>query len=84
MESLKTKRAWTHVLQTQRDHTIYSEFRLLYPAKISNTIDRENKLFHNKVKFKQYLPTNSALQKGLEGKFQPKEGNNNQENKENK
>ena len=47
-----------------RDH------RLLYPAKLSITIDGENKIFHDKVKFKQYLSTNPALQKIWEGKLQ--------------
>jgi hypothetical protein len=28
---------------------------LLYPAKFSITIDRENKIFHDKTKFIQYL-----------------------------
>jgi hypothetical protein len=35
--------------------------RLLYPAKLSNTIDRDNKVFHDKNKFTQYLPTKPAL-----------------------
>jgi hypothetical protein len=44
----------------------------LYPAKISITRDRENKIFHNKSKFKWYLSTNAALQKVLEWEIQPK------------
>jgi hypothetical protein len=41
----------------------------VYSAKLSITINGENKLFHNKVKFKQYLCMNSALQKVLDGKL---------------
>ena len=43
------------------------------PSKISITIDRETKIFH-KTKFTQYLSTNPALQRILEGKLQQKEG----------
>jgi hypothetical protein len=64
MDTLKARKAWTDVLQTLRDHT-----RLLHPAKLSITIDGENKIAHNKVKFKQDLSTNPALQKVLEGKL---------------
>lgn len=32
-------------------------------------------MFHDKVKFKQHLSTNLALQKVLEGKLKPKEVN---------
>ena len=44
-------------------------------AKLSFTINRENKIFQDKNKFKQYIATNPALQKVLEGKSQPKESN---------
>ena len=49
--------------------------RLLYPAKLSITIDRENKIFHDKTKFTQYLSINPALQRIIDGKHQHKEGN---------
>ena len=32
-------------------------FRLLYSAKLSNTIGGKNKIFHDKSEFKQYLST---------------------------
>jgi hypothetical protein len=35
------------------------------PEKLSVTIDGGNKIFHDKVKLKQYLSTNPSLQKGL-------------------
>jgi hypothetical protein len=53
---------------------------LLYQAKLSITIDGENEIFQDKTKFKQYLSTNTALQKILKRKFQPKEASYTQEN----
>ena len=47
-----------------------------YPAKLLFTINGENKIFQDKNKFKQYVATNPALQKVIEGKSQPKESNN--------
>jgi hypothetical protein len=58
--------------------------QLLYPAKLAITINGGNKIFHDKTKFKQYLLTNTALQKILEEKLQPKEVNYTQENTGNK
>lgn len=75
-ETIKARRAWTEILQTLRDHRCQA--RLLYPAKLSITIDGENKIFHDKNKFKQYLSTNPALQKVLEGKLHPKGSSYNQ------
>jgi hypothetical protein len=49
--------------------------RLLYPEKLLNTIDGEKKIFHDKVKFTQYLSTNPALQRIIDRKHQHKEGN---------
>ena len=43
METLKDRRAWTIVLQTLRDHRCQP--RLLFPAKLSITIDGENMTF---------------------------------------
>jgi hypothetical protein len=48
---------------------------LLYLAKFSISIDGETKIFYDKTKFKQYLSTNPALQRIIEGKHQHKEGN---------
>jgi hypothetical protein len=39
--------------------------RLPYSAKLSFTIEGENKILHDKAKFKQYPSTNSALQMKL-------------------
>jgi hypothetical protein len=51
----------------------------LFPAKLSIITDGEAKIFQDKTKFKQYLPTNPALQRILEGKFQQKEGTSTKE-----
>ena len=37
--------------------------QVLYPAKLSITIDGETKVFHDKTKFTHYLSTNPALQR---------------------
>jgi hypothetical protein len=48
---------------------------LLCPAKFSITMDGETKVFHDKIKFKQYLSMNSALQRIIKGKHQHKDRN---------
>ena len=73
MEIMKARRSWIEVLQKLRHHGCKP--KLLYPAKLSFTINGENKIFQDKNKFKQYIATNPALQKVLEGKSQPKESN---------
>jgi hypothetical protein len=45
-----------------------------HTAKLSINIDRENKLFQDKTKFKQYLSTNPTLQRILEEKLHHEEG----------
>ena len=60
-ETMKARRAWTDVIQTLREHKLQP--RLLYPAKLSITIDGETKVFHDKTKFTHYLYTNPALQR---------------------
>ena len=73
METMKARRSWIEVLQKLRDHGCKP--RLLYPAKLLFTINGENKIFQDKNKFKQYVATNPALQRILEGKSLPKESN---------
>jgi hypothetical protein len=70
---MKVRRSWTDVIQTLRKHKCQS--RLLYPAKLSITIDRETKVFHDKTKFTQYLSTNPVLQRIITGKHQYKDRN---------
>jgi hypothetical protein len=60
-ETMKARRGWTDVIQTLREHKCQP--RLLYPTKLSITIDGETKVFHDKTKFTQYLSTNPALQR---------------------
>jgi hypothetical protein len=53
---MKARRSWTDVMQILREDKYQP--RLLYPAKLSITIDVETKVFHDKTKFTQYLSTN--------------------------
>jgi hypothetical protein len=70
---MKARISWADVIQTLRGHKCQS--RLLYPAKLSITIDGENKVFNDKTKFTQYLSTNPALQRVIDGKLQHEAGN---------
>jgi hypothetical protein len=70
---MKSRRSWTRVIQNLRKQKCQP--RLLYPAKLSITIDGETKVFNDKTKFTQYLTTNPALQSIMKGKLQHKEGN---------
>ena len=73
METMKARRSWIEVLQKLRNHGCKP--RLLYPAKQSFIINEGNKIFQDKNKFKQFVATNPALQKVIEGKSQPKQSN---------
>jgi hypothetical protein len=70
---MRDRRSWTDVMQTLREHKC--QHKLIYPAKLSITIDGETKIFHDKIKFTQYLTTNPALQRIIKGKHQLKDGN---------
>jgi hypothetical protein len=59
-EPMKVRQSWADVIETLTEHKCHP--RLLYPAKLSITIDVETKVFHNKTKITHYLSTNSALQ----------------------
>jgi hypothetical protein len=65
-ETMKVRRSWTDVIQTLREHKCQP--RLLYPTKLSITIDGETKVFREKIKFTQYLSTNPAVQRIINGK----------------
>jgi hypothetical protein len=54
-------------MQTLGEHKFQP--RLIYPAKLSITIDEETKVFHGKAKFTQYLSRNSDLQRIIKGKL---------------
>ena len=49
--------------------------RLLYPEKLSITIDGDTKIFYDITQFTQYLSINPDLQRIIGGKHQHKEGN---------
>jgi hypothetical protein len=70
---MKARRSWTDVIQKLREHKCQP--RVLYPAKLSITIDGETKVFHDKTKFTQYLSMDPAFQRIIKGKLQHKEGN---------
>jgi hypothetical protein len=58
---MKGRRACTDVIQTLREHKCQS--KILYPAKLSITLDGETKVFHDRSKFTRYLSMNPALQR---------------------
>ena len=64
---MKTRTFWTDVIQTLREYKC--QRWLLYPAKLSISIDVETKVLHDKTKFEQYLSTNQALQRIIKEKF---------------
>jgi hypothetical protein len=70
---MKARRSWRDVIQTLRERKCQP--RLLYPGKLSITVDGETKIFHDKTKFTQYLSTNPALQRIIKGKHQYKNRN---------
>jgi hypothetical protein len=70
---MKARTSWTDVIQTLRGHKFQP--RLLYPAKLSITIDGETRVFHDKTKFTHYLSMNPALQRIITEKYQHKDGN---------
>ena len=72
-ETIKAGRSWADRMQILREHKCHP--RLLYPVKLSITIDGETKIFHDKTKFTQYLSTNPARQRTIGGKHHYNEGN---------
>jgi hypothetical protein len=70
---MKARRSWADVLETLGENKC--QLRLLYPIKLSIIIGGENKVFHDKTKFIQYLSMNPAIQRTIKGKFQHIEGN---------
>ena len=65
-ETMKARRFLAGIMQTVREYK--SQSKLLYPAKISITIEGEIKIFQDKTKFTQYLTTNPTLQQIIGGK----------------
>jgi zona occludens toxin (predicted ATPase) len=58
-EVIKARRSWADVVQTLREYKCQP--KLLYPARLSITIDGKSKIFHDKNSFTQCLSTKSAF-----------------------
>jgi hypothetical protein len=69
-ETMKSRTFWADVIHNLREHKCQP--RLLHPEKLSITIDRETKISHDTIKLTQYLFTNPALQRTIDGKLQYK------------
>jgi hypothetical protein len=65
-EPMKARRSWTDVIETLREHKC--QHRLLYPNKLSITIDGETKIFHDKTKLTQYIFNESIPSNDNNGK----------------
>jgi hypothetical protein len=63
---MKARRSWADVIHTLRKQKCLP--RILYPAKLSITIDRKNMIFHNKNNFTQYLSMSPTIQRIVGGK----------------
>jgi hypothetical protein len=63
---MKARRSWKEVIQTLREHKFQP--RLLYPEKLSVTMEGDTKVFHDKNNFTQYLSMNPALQRIIKEK----------------
>jgi hypothetical protein len=70
---MKARRSWTDIIQTLREHKCKP--RLLYPAKLSITVDGETKVFHDRTKFTHYLNTNPTLLRIMTEKTKQKQKN---------
>jgi hypothetical protein len=79
---MKARRSRAIVIQTLREHKCQP--RVLYPAKLSITINGETNVFRNKTKFTHYLSTNPALQRIITEKKKNKNKNKNKTNKQTK
>jgi hypothetical protein len=64
-ETLKARKAYGEVFQALNEDNFNP--RILYLAKLSFKTDGAIKVFHDKQKLKQYMTTNSPLQKILQG-----------------
>jgi hypothetical protein len=67
---MKARRSWTDVIQTLREHKCHPS--LLYPAKLSITIDGKNKIFNAKPNLHNIFPQIQPIQI-IDGKHQQKE-----------
>jgi hypothetical protein len=65
-ETIKARTSWTDIIETLREYKCQPG--ILYPAKLSITIDGETKIFHENKKFTENLSTNSTLQRIIDRK----------------
>jgi hypothetical protein len=72
-ETMKARRSWTEIYADPKRTQMPAQ--LLYPAKLSLTINGETRVFHDKTKFKQYHSTKPAVQRIIKEKHQHKDGN---------
>ena len=63
LETMKARMSWSSVIQILKDPGFQP--RILNSAKLSIPMEGENKIFHGKTRFHQYLATNPALHKIL-------------------
>jgi hypothetical protein len=64
-----SRRSWADVIRILIEQNCQP--RLLYESKISVTIEGKTKIFHDKTKFTQYLSTNPACQRIIDGNTNP-------------
>ena len=62
-ETLQARREWKDILKVMKGKNLQP--RLLYPARISFTFDREIKTFTDKENVREFSTTKSALQQML-------------------
>ena len=65
MEILQARREWQVIVPVMKSKGLQT--RLLYPAKISITMEGEIRSFPDKRRLKQYTSTKPALQDMLKG-----------------
>ena len=64
-ETLQAKRGWKEVFQVMKGKDLHP--RLLYPAKLSFTMEGQKKCFLDKVKSKEFIITKALLCEMLKG-----------------
>ena len=64
-ETLQARRDWQEVFQVMKGKDLHP--RLLYPAKLSFTMEGQIKCFSDKVKFKEFIITKPLLYEMLKG-----------------
>ena len=64
-ETLQARRGWKEVFEVMKGKDLHP--RLLYPAKLSFTMERQIKYFPDKVKLKEFIITKPLLYEMLKG-----------------